>query len=146
MEEEKMLTFVEDNKDVNTYLELRSKVHWIELNRQQAQMALNNSLKIITVYDDGQPIGMGRIIGDGAVISYIQDLIIIPEYQGKHIGSMLIEKLIEYVNSITINNSRMMLCLMCAKGREIFYEKHGFIARPTDELGPGMIQYIYNKG
>lgn len=146
MEEEKMLTFVEDNKDVNTYLELRSKVHWIELNRQQAQMALNNSLKIITVYDDGQPIGMGRIVGDGAVISYIQDLIIIPEYQGKHIGSMLIEKLIEYVNSITINNSRMMLCLMCAKGREIFYEKHGFIARPTDELGPGMIQYIYNKG
>ena len=126
MEEEKMLTFVEDNKDVNTYLELRSKVHWIELNRQQAQMALNNSLKIITVYDDGQPIGMGRIVGDGAVISYIQDLIIIPEYQGKHIGSMLIEKLIEYVNSITINNSRMMLCLMCAKGREIFYEKHGF--------------------
>lgn len=146
MEEEKMLTFVEDNKDVNTYLELRSKVHWIELNRQQAQMALNNSLKIITVYDDGQPIGMGRIVGDGAVISYIQDLIIIPEYQGKHIGSMLIEKLIEYVNSITINNSRMMLCLMCAKGRKIFYEKHGFIARPTDGLGPGMIQYIYNKG
>ena len=89
---------------------------------------------------------MGRIVGDGAVISYIQDLIIIPEYQGKHIGSMLIEKLIEYVNSITINNSRMMLCLMCAKGREIFYEKHGFIARPTDVLGPGMIQYIYNKG
>ena len=85
-----MLTFVEDNKDVNTYLELRSKVHWIELNRLQAQMALNNSLKIITVYNDGQPIGMGRIVGDGAVISYIQDLIIIPEYQGKHIGSMLI--------------------------------------------------------
>ena len=23
-----------------------------------------------------------------------------------------------------------------------FYEKHGFIARPTPELGPGMIQYI----
>lgn len=37
----------------------------------------------------------------------------------------------------------MMLCLMCAKGREQFYEKHNFIARPTDALGPGMIQYIY---
>ena len=36
----------------------------------------------------------------------------------------------------------MMLCLMCAKGREEFYTKHGFIARPTSELGPGMIQYI----
>ena len=36
----------------------------------------------------------------------------------------------------------MMLCLMCAKGREVFYEKHGFTARPTRQLGPGMIQYI----
>ena len=38
-------------------------------------------MKIITVYDDDKPIGMGRIVGDGAVIRYIQDLIIIPEYQ-----------------------------------------------------------------
>ena len=85
---------------------------------------------------------MGRVVGDMAVISYIQDLIIIPEYQSKHIGSMLIEHIIAYVKGITQEDTRMMLCLMCAKGREIFYEKHGFIARPTPELGPGMIQYI----
>jgi hypothetical protein len=36
----------------------------------------------------------------------------------------------------------MMFGLMCAKGREQFYEKHGFIARPTSALGPGMIQYL----
>mgnify|MGYP006868561234 FL=1 len=47
-----------------------------------------------------------------------------------------------HVKSLTYENSRMMLCLMCAKGREEFYTKHGFIARPTSELGPGMIQYI----
>ena len=85
---------------------------------------------------------MGRIVGDGAVISYIQDLIIIPEYQKKHIGSQLIQHLINYVDNITAENTRMMLCLMCAKGREEFYIKHGFTARPTDSLGPGMIQYI----
>ena len=55
---------------------------------------------------------------------------------------MLIEHIIAYVKGITQEGTRMMLCLMCAKGREIFYEKHGFIARPTSELGPGMIQYI----
>jgi len=27
-------------------------------------------------------------------------------------------------------------------GRENFYKKFGFIARPTDKLGPGMIKYI----
>ena len=140
-----MLTFVEDNKDVNIYLDLRKKVNWIELTTKQAQKALDNSLKIVTVYDDGEPIGMGRVVGDKAVISYIQDLIVIPEYQGKHIGSELIEHIIAYVKSITMEDSRMMLCLMCAKGREIFYEKHNFIARPTEALGPGMIQYIYSE-
>ena len=52
------------------------------------------------------------------------------------------EKLIAYVDSIREEETEMMLCLMCAKGREKFYEKLGFIARPTDMLGPGMIQYI----
>lgn len=137
-----MIRFVEDLKDVDTYLSLRNQVGWKKLERCQAQQALNNSIKILTVYDDDRPIGMGRIVGDGAVISYIQDLIIVPEYQSKHIGSSLIEKLIQFVESITIPETEMMLCLMCAKGREVFYEKHGFIARPTDLLGPGMIQYI----
>ena len=137
-----MIRIVEDMRDVNIYLSLRKQVGWIKLDENQAQRALNNSVKVFTVYDDDKPIGMGRIVGDGAVICYIQDLIIIPEYQGKHIGSRLIDKLIEYVNSLIIPDSRMMLCLMCAKGREEFYTKHGFIPRPTSELGPGMIQYI----
>lgn len=137
-----MLVFIEDNKDVNTYLELREQVGWIRLDVVQAQMALDNSIKIITAYDGDKPVGMGRIVGDGAVISYIQDLIVIPQYQSNHVGSRILDKLIEYVKGITAPGTQMMLCLMCAKGREIFYEKHGFIARPTEKLGPGMIQYI----
>lgn len=137
-----MITFREDYTDVDTYLELRAKVGWVKLDRKQAQMALDRSLKIVTAYDGDMAVGMGRVVGDGAVISYIQDLIVIPEYQRAHIGSQVLEKLKEYVTGITAPGTRMMLCLMCAKGREIFYEKHGFIARPTDSLGPGMIQYI----
>ena len=140
-----MIRIVEDVKDVNIYLGLRDKVGWIKLTKAQAQEALNNSVKVFTVFNDNKPIGMGRVVGDKAVISYIQDLIVIPEYQGKHIGSELIEHIIAYVKSITMEDSRMMLCLMCAKGREIFYEKHNFIARPTEALGPGMIQYIYSE-
>ena len=131
-----MIKIVEDIKDVDIYMSLRDKVEWIKLTRSQAQAALDNSVKVFTVFDDDRPIGMGRVVGDKAVISYIQD-------QSKHIGSMLIEHIISYVKSLTYENSRMMLCLMCAKGREQFYEKHNFIARPTDALGPGMIQYIY---
>ncbi|MBQ4284550.1 MAG: GNAT family N-acetyltransferase, partial [Lachnospira sp.] len=117
-----MITFREDYKDVDTYLELRAKVGWVKLDRKQAQTALNNSLKIVTAYDGDMAVGMGRVVGDGAVISYIQDLIVIPDYQRAHIGSQVLEKLKEYVTGITAPGTRMMLCLMCAKGREVFYE------------------------
>ena len=85
---------------------------------------------------------MGRIVGDGAVICYIQDLIVLPEYHGKGVGSMLMKQLKKYVSGLLAEGEEIMFDLMCAKGREMFYEKHGFIARPTDALGPGMIQYI----
>lgn len=140
-----MQRIVYDCKDVDIYLKLRKQVGWIELGREQAQMALEHSLKVVTIYEGDQPIAMGRIVGDGAVICYIQDLIVIPEYQSRHIGSQVIDKLIDYVKSITFDEHRMMLCLMCAKGRESFYEKHHFVARPTEQLGPGMIQYIYKE-
>ena len=87
-------------------------------------------------------IGMGRIVGDGAVICYIQDLIVLPEFHGRGVGSALIRHLCDYVKSLSADGEEMMLALMCAKGREPFYEKHGFVARPTETLGPGMIIYL----
>lgn len=137
-----MIELIENKLDVEVYLKLRKEVGWRELSKEQAECAIDNSLYIVVAYDDGKPVGMGRIVGDKAVISYVQDLIVLPDMQLKGIGSVILEKLVEYVKSIKYPDSTMMLCLMCARGREKFYEKHSFIARPNDDLGPGMIQYL----
>ena len=137
-----MLDIRENVLDKDTYLYLRKEVGWPVLTDNQAECALNNCLFNVCVYLDNKPVGMGRIVGDGAVISYVQDLVVIPQAQGMHIGSTILDRLRQYVEEITEPGSRMMLCLMCAKGRESFYQQHGFIARPTDNLGPGMISYI----
>lgn len=137
-----MITYRKEKITVDTYLYLRSQVNWKVLSKKQAQTALDNSLAVYVAYDGDSPVGMGRIVGDGAVISYIQDLIVVPSAQGKGIGSGLIKRLIGFVEDMRIEGTEMMLCLMCAKGREGFYAKHGFIARPTEQLGPGMIQYL----
>lgn len=135
--------FLKDNDlDVNTYLELRKAVGWKPLQKKQAENAIKGSILTVTAYEGDKAIGMGRIVGDGAVICYIQDLIVIPEYQGKGIGEKIIESLIDYVKEIQIPGTQMMLDLMCAAGREEFYKKQGFIARPTNNLGPGMIRYM----
>ena len=137
-----MLFLKENDLNVETYLKLRSAVEWVLLDEKQAELALENSLYIVTAYDGDKAVGMGRLVGDGAVICYIQDLIVVPEYQGKKIGSMVIDRLISKADEMRMPGTKMMLDLMCAKGREVFYEKHGFIARPTEKLGPGMIQYL----
>lgn len=137
------ITLVENDITVSEYLMLREKVHWRRLTEHQAELALKNCLYNLKAVDaDGNLLGMGRVVGDGAVICYIQDLIVVPEAQKQGIGSRLITGLKSYVTSIQEPGSTMMLCLMCAKGREHFYEEHGFMARPNETLGPGMIQLL----
>lgn len=121
---------------------IRAEVKWRELLKNQAEQALANSLLVVGAYEGEKLVGMGRLVGDGAVICYVQDLIVIPEFQHNGVGSLILDALVAYVESLRETGSQMMLCLMCAKGREVFYEKHGFIARPTSDLGPGMIQYL----
>ncbi|MBR5047186.1 MAG: GNAT family N-acetyltransferase [Eubacterium sp.] len=137
-----MVHYVEDQLDIDTYLELRRAVGFRPLSRDQARRALSNSLYILTAFQDGKAVGMGRIVGDGSVICYVQDLIIRPEVQGQGIGGTILKTLKEFVIQTGFPGTTMMLCLMCARGREEFYKKYGFIARPTEDLGPGMITYL----
>ncbi|SEP66111.1 Acetyltransferase (GNAT) domain-containing protein [Lachnospiraceae bacterium RM5] len=137
-----MIILKENDLCVKDYLKLREKVKFKDLSNEQAETALKNSLYIVSAYEDDKLVGMGRIVGDGVVIDYIQDLIVIPGMQGRGIGRKIIEKLIDYVMTTKLEDTEIMLCLMCAKGREEFYKKFDFIARPTEKLGPGMIRYI----
>ena len=137
-----MVQLVEDQLDIDTYMELREAVHFPKLSRDQARRGLDNSLYTLVAFKDGKAVGMGRIVGDGAIICYVQDLIIRPEVQGEGIGSLILETLRDFVVNISFEGTTMMFDLMCARGREEFYKKHGFIARPTEDLGPGMIQYL----
>lgn len=137
-----MIYLKENQLDLDTYLNLRASVGWKVLKETQALKAINNSIFNIVAYIEDKPVGMGRIVGDGAVICYVQDLIVHPRYQEFGVGKKIMECLINYVESLKEDESEIMMCLMCAKGREKFYEKFGFIPRPTENLGPGMIQYI----
>jgi GNAT superfamily N-acetyltransferase len=140
-----MLRIEENCLDLNTYLSLRAAVGWKKLSEEQAIRALKNSIYTIVAYIDDKVVGMGRMVGDGAVICYIQDLVVHPMYQSLGVGDGLMKKLIAYAESLRMPDTELMLCLMCAKGRESFYTRYGFIPRPTDNLGPGMILYCNNE-
>lgn len=137
-----MIIIRENSLTVAEYLQIRQQVGWKKLEEKQAAKALENSLYIAAAYQEDTLAGIGRIVGDGAVICYVQDLIVVPQCQGMGVGSAILTRLTEFVEGLRQDDTEMMFCLMCAKGRETFYEKHGFLARPNPQLGPGMIQYL----
>ena len=127
------------------YNYLNEKVGWGTRNVEIVEKALNNTLFGITVFDDDKVIGMARIIGDETIFLYIQDVIVIPEYQGKGIGKEIMNLLLEKINEYKKINSNIRVYLGAAIGKEEFYKKFGFITRKDANLGEGMILKINNN-
>lgn len=120
---------------------LTEAVDWGTRENKIIKEALKHTLYSLCVYDENKLIGYGRIIGDKTIFLYIQDIMVIPEYQGKKIGTGIMNKLIEKINEYKKVNPEIRTYLGASKGKESFYEKFGFISRPNEELGAGMILY-----
>lgn len=87
--------------------------------------------------DEGQTIGMGRVVGDGGIQLFITEVIVCKEWQNKGLGTKIMQGLMEYVHSA--KHKGTFVGLFSAFGRHEFYEKFGFTIRPTETLGPGMM-------
>ena len=122
------------------FVNLRSKVGWGDLDLKLASKSLANSLFHITVYENSQLIGMGRVVGDGAMYFYIQDVVVDPQYQKQGIGSLIMEHIESYLTSAAYEGST--IGLFSAKGKEDFYSKYHYLLRPSDSLGHGMCKFI----
>lgn len=129
----------ENNKDVKEFNLLYDAVGWGHYKENLAKKPLDNTFYSITVYDDENVIGYGRIIGDTICFLYIQDIMVISEYQSNKIGTMIMSKLLEKINDIKRDNPSLRVYLGASKNKEGFYEKFRFIKRIDANLGHGMI-------
>lgn len=120
---------------------LTEAVGWGRRDNRIVEEALNNTLYSLCVYDRDKLIGYGRIIGDKTIFLYIHDVMVIPKYQGKQIGTGIMKELVKQIDDYKKENSNIRTYLGASKGKEKFYEKFGFVARPNKELGAGMILY-----
>ena len=135
------IKYIEKTPIATEFNMLTKLVGWGTRETNIVEEALKNTLYSLCVYDVDKLIGYGRIIGDKTIFLYIQDIIVIPEYQGKKIGTGIMNKLIEKINEYKKINPEIRTYLGASKGKESFYEKFGFVSRPNEELGAGMILY-----
>jgi len=55
----------------------------------------NNSLLVLGAYEQDELLGIIRVVGDGATIIFIQDILDFPQYQRKGIGSALLRAILD---------------------------------------------------
>ncbi len=108
------------------FVRLKVATGFIDRPLEQAKAALENGLFNVSAICEGQVVGMGRLVGDGAMYWYLQEIIVLPEFQGKGIGRSIVYRLLEHIESTAIPGTKISVGLTAVKGKEPFYEKFGF--------------------
>lgn len=124
--------------DTAGFQKLRSTTGWNMHSDQLIAQALQQSLFGVSAFDNTQLVGCGRLVGDGILYLYLQDIMVLPEYKGKGIGSEITRHLMHHVQQIA--PPKAFIGLMAAEGVADFYRKFGFETRPAN--GPGMFQIL----
>ncbi len=109
-----------DTVDWNELVELYRRAPLGAKNPDDLKTVFTNSRYRCFVRDHGKLIAVGRALADGADCSYICDVAILPEYQGKGLGKAIILELVER------SKGHKKIILYSVIGKEPFYQKLGF--------------------
>lgn len=77
-------------------LNLYDSVGWCSYTNRPDMLehAFEHSLKILGAHDGEKLVGIIRAVGDGYSVLFIQDILVLPEYQRKGIGTKLLETML----------------------------------------------------
>ena len=102
--------------DASVFLSFVDQIWPGSYDEERTQEALSKTMNI-TAYDDTKLIGCLRILSDGCYFGTITELLVLPEYQNKGVGSRLLQ--------LAKENTPTMLYFGSQPGMEGFYEKNG---------------------
>ena len=112
------------------------------VNFDVAPTAIENSLYGVVATQNDAVIGMGRIVGDGAIFFYIQDIAVMPHHQKHGVGTKIMDTLIRHIHSNAPDKAS--IGLFSAPNATGFYEKYGFELPRKTHL-TGMCYYVASK-
>ncbi|MGA9161284.1 MAG: GNAT family N-acetyltransferase [Actinomycetota bacterium] len=127
---------VEREPTPQEYLRLRASVGWNTVNEDGVRAGLSSSRYSIVLERDGGAVGCARVVGDGGIYFYVQDVIVVPELQGRGWGGRLMDTVMSYLERTA--GPGAFVGLMAAEDVEGFYRRYGFERRPDDR--PGMFR------
>lgn len=112
-------------------IELYKSVGWTNYTEhpERLEAGYKNSLCVLAAYEEDRLVGIIRAVGDGATILFIQDILVMPQYQRRGIGTRLIKSIMKKYDSVC----QMELLTDSTEKTIAFYKSVGFV--PANEIG-----------
>ncbi|GAA0784447.1 N-acetyltransferase [Roseibium denhamense] len=119
--------------DVDTYLRLRSECGLSGYAPEAAEIGLSNSLYCVMLFDEGDAIGMGRLIGDGGCFIQVTDIAVLPAYQGQGLGKRVMKALSNYLE-MSLPGSAYVSLIADGQAKDL-YAQYGFQETAPKSVG-----------
>jgi ribosomal protein S18 acetylase RimI-like enzyme len=131
--------FIEKLPSPEDYNRFRESAGWGKLDISVVEQSLPKSIYAICVEYNSSLVGFGRVVRDGGLCFYIQEIIVLPEHQNHSIGTGILEYIMKYISMNA--TKRSYVAAMVGKGLKGWYSKYGFWSRPTKSMGLGMMLF-----
>lgn len=123
---------------------IRTAVGWSAYSRARLEQAISMTRYSVIARQEGRPIGMVRLIGDG-IYYFLCDVAVIPDAQQHGIGRRMVQILLARVRQDLAAGERCSITLVSAEGKEPFYASFGFASIPNTCAGYGMQLFLTAK-
>jgi predicted GNAT family N-acyltransferase len=118
------------------YIGLRARMGWGAIDEEVAVKTIQAAAFTACLRHNGRLIGLARVMGDGVMYFFLADLIIDSEFRGGGHGDRLMRVVTAYFDRSAKPGAT--ITLLPLNGREMFYERFGFVRCPNGPFGTGM--------
>ncbi len=115
------------------YVSLRLRSGMGNKDLKRSQIALDNSLFTVSLYDKEKLVGFGRIVGDGGITFVVSDIMVDKEYQRMGLAERIMKAIDHYFDENTYEDS--YICLIANHPADLLYHKHRFEYLPENKCG-----------
>ena len=121
----------EDVVTVDDFIRLREASGLSPRSREAAEEGLPRSLYGVIIEFGTETVGMGRVVGDGALNFEIVDVAVDPAHQGKGLGTLIMQSIMKYLDAEAPSGAYVTLMADVPE----LYEKFGFRKSPPKSEG-----------